>query len=121
MPVNSDPHYQIPTPTLERTMPQRREKRAVPKRFKSSTAPKPTTTCPPIPEAPPKPKTDVPESRPPPLVPVLQSTSCHGTGRASGNLFEDRNWLLPPNYLDSENKIIMNIRMQPVSIALGPQ
>ena len=22
----------------------------------------------------------------------------------SGNLFEDRNWLLPPNYLDNENK-----------------
>ena len=22
----------------------------------------------------------------------------------SGNLFEDRNWLLPPNYLASENK-----------------
>ena len=22
----------------------------------------------------------------------------------SGNLFEDRNWLLPPNYLDNENR-----------------
>ena len=22
----------------------------------------------------------------------------------SGNLFEERNWLLPPNYLDNENK-----------------
>ena len=29
-----------------------------------------------------------------------------GAGKMSGNLFEDRNWLLPPNYLDSnkENK-----------------
>ena len=29
-----------------------------------------------------------------------------GAGKMSGNLFEDRNWLLPPNYLDNgkENK-----------------
>ena len=24
--------------------------------------------------------------------------------KSAGNLFEDRNWLLPPNYLDNENK-----------------
>ena len=27
-----------------------------------------------------------------------------GAGKVSGNLFEDRNWLLPPNSLDNENK-----------------
>ena len=27
-----------------------------------------------------------------------------GAGKVSGNHFEDRNWLLLPNYLDSENK-----------------
>ena len=53
-----------------------------------------------------KPKTDVPKSRPPPLenVPVCKSTPWPGPGRVSSNLFEDRNWLLPPNYLDNENK-----------------
>ena len=29
--VNSDPHYQIPTPTLERTMPQRKEREQHPR------------------------------------------------------------------------------------------
>ena len=27
----------------------------------------------------------------------------------SGNLFKDRNWLLPPNYLNSDNKNAMGI------------
>ena len=27
-----------------------------------------------------------------------------GTGKMSGNLFEDINWLLPPNYLDNGNE-----------------
>ena len=27
-----------------------------------------------------------------------------GTGKMSGNLFEDRNWLLPPNYLSNDNE-----------------
>ena len=27
-----------------------------------------------------------------------------GTGKMSGNLFEDRNWLLPKNYLATRNK-----------------
>ena len=53
-----------------------------------------------------KSKNDVPENRHPPLdnVPVCESTPWPGTGKVSGNLFEDRNWLLPPNYLDSEDK-----------------
>ena len=37
-------------------------------------------------------------------VPVCESIPWPGIGKVSGNLFEDRNWLLPPNYLDSENK-----------------
>ena len=32
-----------------------------------------------------------------------ESTPWPGTGKMSGNLFEDRNWLLPPNYLDNDN------------------
>ena len=57
-------------------------------------------------QAPFKPKTDVPENRSLPLenAPVHESTPWPGTGKVSGNLFEDRKWLLPPNYLDNENK-----------------
>ena len=56
----------------------------------------------PLSEAPPKPKNDAPL----PSIPVHESTPWPGTGRMSGLLFEDRNWLLPPNYLDNskENK-----------------
>ena len=61
-------------------------------------APKPTAACP---EAPPKPKNDVPDSQP---VPVCESTPWPGTGKMSGNLFEDRNWLLLPNYLSNDNE-----------------
>ena len=53
-----------------------------------------------------KPKTDAPENRPQPLgnAPVHESTPWPGAGRISGNLFEDRNWLLPTNYLNSDSK-----------------
>ena len=84
-----------------------KRKRAVPKRFRPSAAPKPTAVQPPatVSKAPAnvKPKTDVPENRPSPLenVPVCKSTPWPGAGKVSGNLFEDRNWLLPPNYLDN--------------------
>ena len=85
-----------------------KRKRAVPKRFRPSTAPKPTTAQLPatVSEAPAKPKTDFPESRLPPLENALvcESTPWPGAGRMSGNLFEDRNWLLLPNYLDNVNK-----------------
>ena len=83
-----------------------KRKRAVPtKRFRPSTAPKPDETAaqPPVtvskvPEA--------PENRPPPLekAQVCKSTPWPGPGRMSGNLFEDRNWLLPPNYLNNDCK-----------------
>ena len=46
------------------------------------------------------------KSDPPPLekAPVYESTPWPGAGRMSGNLFEDRNWLLPPNYLNNDHK-----------------
>ena len=102
-PVNSDPHYQIPSPTLERTMLWKREESSAHKRFRPA-APKPTATCPPLPQAPSKPKNDVPDSQPPPSVPVCKTTPWPGTGKMSGNLFEDRNWLLSPNYLGNGNE-----------------
>ena len=91
---------------------EKRERAAPTKQFRPSTAPKPseTTTCPPviISKAPIniKPQTDASENRPPALenAPVCESTPWPGAGRMSGNLFEGRNWLLPPNYLNNDSK-----------------
>ena len=91
------------SPNIRKDNAAEKRKRATPKRFRLAT-PKPTTTCPPLPEAPPKPKNEAPDSQPLPSVPVHKSTPWPGTGKMSGNLFEDRNWLLPPNYLDNGNE-----------------
>ena len=111
-------------PNIRKDNAAEKRKRAVPKRFRPATT-KPTTMCPPLSEAPPKPKNDVPDSQPPLSVPVCESTPWPGTGKMSGNLFEDRNRLLPPHYLDNdnrnENKLKLSKRTQPVSQALGPQ
>ena len=92
---------------------QRREREEYPsKRFRPNTAPRPSETamCPPttISKAPinAKPQADVSENRPPPLedAPVHESTPWPDTGKMPGNLFEDRNWLVPPNYLNNDSK-----------------
>ena len=90
-------------PNIRKNNTMEKRKRATLKKFRPAT-PKPTTAHPPLPEAPPKPKNDVPDSQPLPSVPVRESTPRPGAGKMSGNLFEDRNWLLPPNYLDSGNE-----------------
>ena len=97
--VNSDLRFQTPIPTSEKTMSQKKRKRATPKKFRPVT-PKPTTACPSLPEALPKLKNDAPL----PSVPVQESTPWPGTGKMSGNLFQDRNWLLPPNYLENKTE-----------------
>ena len=90
-----------------------KRKRAAPtKRLRPSTAPKPSETAmqPPttVSKAPfnVNPQTDASENRPPPLenAPVCESTPWPGAGRMSGNLFEDRKWLLPPKYLNNDCK-----------------
>ena len=88
-------------PNIRKDTAVEKRKRATPTKFRPAT-PKPTTAHQPLPEAPCKPKNDVPL----PSVLVCESTPWPGTGKMSGNLFEDRNWLLPPNYLDNgkENK-----------------
>ena len=83
-----------------------KRKRAAPtQRFRPSAAPKPNeiavqlpVTVSKVPEA--------PGNRPPPLekAQVQESNPWPGAGRMSGNLFEDRNWLLPPNYLNNDCK-----------------
>ena len=88
-------------PNIKKNNATEKRKRATPKKFKP-VIPKPTTVHPPLPEAPPKPKNDAPL----PSISVHESTSWPGAGIMSGNLFEDRNWLLSPFYLDNgkENK-----------------
>ena len=93
-------------------------KRAAPtKRFRPSTAPKPSETA----AWPPatvskaqinvKTQTDTSENRPQPLEndPVHESIPWPGAGKMSRNLFEDRNWLLPPNYLNNDSKNVTDI------------
>ena len=89
-----------------------KRKRAVPtKRFRPCAAPKPDETAMQLPVT----VSKVPEAlenRPPPLekAQVYKSTPWPGAGKMSGNLFEDRNWLLPPNYLNNDCKIATNPR-----------
>ena len=97
-----------------------KRKRAVPKRFRPSAAPKPTAACLPatVSKGPAnvQPKTDVPENRPPPLenVPVCQSTLWPGTGKVSGNLLKTE--IGYPLQIT----LTMKIRMQLVSLVQGP-
>ena len=81
---------------------EKRKRVAPTKRFRPSVAPKPNEMA----MQPPGTVSKAPEYKPPPLekVPVHKSTPWPGAGNMSGNLFEDRNWLLPPNYLNNDCK-----------------
>ena len=72
----------------------------MPKRSRPA-IPMPTAMHPPLPKSPPKPKNHMPDNQP---VPICKSTPWPSAGKMSRSLFEDRNWLLPPNYLSNENK-----------------
>ena len=112
----SPPTQPETNPNLRKDNATEKRKRAAPNRFRPNAVPKPdAAVCPSatVSKAPAnvKPKTDVPENRPPPFesVPICEDTPWPGAEKVSGNLFEDRNWLLPPNYLDNENKNVTNI------------
>ena len=100
-------------PNVRKDNAAEKRKRAAPtKRFRPNAALKPNETA----AHPPatvsiapinvKPQTDASENRPPPLenAPVCKGTPWPGAGKMSGNLFEDRNWLLAPNYLNNDSK-----------------
>ena len=74
-------------PNIRKDNATEKRKRVAPKRFRPA-ASKPTAAHLPLPEAPSKPKNDVPDTWP---VPVHESTPCPGAGKMSGNLFKDRN------------------------------
>ena len=71
-----------------------KRKRATPKKKFTPATPKPTTVCPPSPM----------NSVPLPSVPAREDTPWPSADKMLGNLFDDRNWLLPKNYLATENK-----------------
>ena len=82
-------------PNIRKDNVTERRKRASPKKKFRPATHKPATAHPPLLEAPPKPS---------PSVPARESTPWPGAGKMSGNLFDDRNWLLPQNYLPSKDK-----------------
>ena len=108
---------------------EKRKMAAPTKRFRPSTASKSSETAvhPPatVSKAPVnvKPQAYAPANRSPPLenAPVCKSTALPGTGRMSGNLFEDRNWLLPPNYLNNDSKNATGITSPRPSIKEEPK
>ena len=65
-----------------------------------------------------------PENRLPPLedTPVCKSTPWPSAGKISGNIFEERkDWLLPPNYLDNNNKDLTGVTSPKPSIKEEPK
>ena len=82
-------------PNIRKDNVTEKRKRATPKKRFRPAATKPATDHLPLPEAPPKLA---------PSVPVRESTPWPGTGKMSGNLFDNRNWLIPQNYLPSKDK-----------------
>ena len=76
-------------PNVRKNDTAERRKRATPKKKFRPAPPKITTMHPPLPEVPPKPKSSASS------VPIREDTLWPSAGKMLGNLFEDRNWLLP--------------------------
>ena len=77
-----------------------KRKRATPKKKFRPATPRATMTCPPLLQATPKP-TNSASSAP---VTVREDTPWPVAGKMLGNLFEERNWVLPKDYLAIEDK-----------------
>ena len=75
-------------PNIRKDNVTEKRKRATPKKKFRPATPKPAAECPPLLEAPLKLT---------PSVPGRESTPWPGTGKMSGNLFDNRNWLIPQN------------------------
>ena len=70
-----------------------KRKRATPKRKLKPIAPRVAMMCPPLPQVPPQPSNNMLSTL------VQEDTPWPSAGKTSGNLFKDRNWLLPKGYL----------------------
>ena len=106
-PIISAPVSQF-RPQLPETNPNIRKgdstekrKRATPKkRFRPAT-PRATMACPPLPQTAPRPTNGTSSSAP---ATVREDTPRPGMGKMLGNLFEERNWVLPKDYMAIEDK-----------------
>ena len=87
-------------PNIRRGDSTEKRKRATPKKKFRPATPSATTMCPPLPQALPK-ATDGASSAP---VTVREDTPWPDAGKMLGNLFEERNWVLPKDYLVTEDK-----------------
>ena len=91
------PPFPETNPNICSTDKVEKRKTISPKRKVRPVTPRVTVTCPPLPQVPPKPSNEVQPT-------VRADTPWPGAGKMSGNLFEERNWLLPKGYLAIENK-----------------
>ena len=82
-------------PNIRKDNVTEKRKRATPKKNVRPATPKPAAEHLPLPEGPPKLA---------PSVPARESTPWPDAGKTSGNLFDDKNWLIPQNYLPSKDK-----------------
>ena len=74
-----------------------KRKRAMPKKKFRPATPRVAVMCPPLRQAPPKPNSNTSSAL------VREDTPWPSASKMLGNLFEDRNWLLPKDYLVMEN------------------
>ena len=85
-------------PNFKKSDTTEKRKRATPKKEFRPAILRVAMTCPPLLQAPPKPNSSASS------VPVREDTPWPSAGKMLGNLFEERNWLLPKDYLVTENK-----------------
>ena len=85
-------------PNFRKSDTTEKRKRATPKKKFRPAITRAATMCPPLPQALPKPSSSASSA------PVREDTPWPGAGKMLGNLFEERNWLLPKDYLVTENK-----------------
>ena len=91
------PLFSETNPNIHRTDKVEQRKTITPKIKFRPVTPRVTASCPPLPQVSLKLSNKVP--------PIVRAdTPWPGAGKMSGNLFKDRNWLLPKGYLAIENK-----------------
>ena len=92
--------YRLPLPEMNPNVRKgnvtKKRRTVTPKRKFRPIAPKATATCSPLPKTPPKKSSNAAAASMP--MTARQDTPWPGTGNMSGNLFQDRNWLLPKDF-----------------------
>ena len=96
--------YRLPLPEMNPNVRKgnatEKRRTITPKRRFRPATPKATAMCLPLPQAPPKPNSNAATTSA--LTMVRQDTPWPGTGKMSGNLSQDRNWLLLKDYLATQ-------------------